>query len=110
MESDLPYEERQRLLSRVADTVWAFPRAEQRHLLSEYEDEANFVADVKANLKEPFASDLIKYKRHRPSFVLFEMTCALNELPLDMFRRCRIDEATSEVSMKDFHSGGLLSC
>ena len=99
MESDLPYEEKQRLLTRIADAVWAFPRAERRHLLSEFEDEADFVTDVQQNLQEPFASDLIKNKRHRPSFALFEMTCAINELPVDVFRRNRIDESVSEVSV-----------
>lgn len=108
MESDLPEAEKQRLLQRVADAVWAFSRAMRRHLLSEFEDEDEFVRDVRNKLQDPFASDLINYKRHRPSFALFEMTCAINELPLDMFRRNDIDEATSEYVHYYILSSGFL--
>lgn len=97
MESDLPFEEKQQLLKRVTDAVWAFARAECRHLLSDYEDEVQFQLDVRKNLAYPFASDIIRHKRHRPSFALFELSCALNELPLDMFRRNEIDFAVSEL-------------
>jgi len=110
MESDLPYEEKQALLVRVADAVWAFARAERRHLLSKHEDEEDFIVDVMANLREPFASDLIKNKRHRPSFALFELTCAINELPLDMFRRNHIEESVSQVSItRCFHNVAITS-
>ena len=97
MESDMPYEEKQKLLVRIADAVWAFPRAEQRHLLSGYEDEIQFQLDIRRKVHEPFASDVIRIIRHRPSFVLFELSCALNELPLDLFRRNQIDEAVSQL-------------
>jgi len=98
LEEDLlSYEEKQRLITRVMAAVWAFARAEKRHLLSEYEDEAQFIADINYNLPDPFASDLIQNKRHRPSFALFELSCALNELPLDMFQRCQLEEATTKL-------------
>jgi len=97
LKADLPDQEKQELLSRIAFAVWAFPRSLRRHLLSEYEDETSFVTDVIATLPEPFASDLIKSKRHRPSRALFELSTAINELPIEIFRRQGMDESVSEL-------------
>jgi len=97
LKADLPDQEKQELLSRIAFAVWAFPRSLRRHLLSEYEDEESFVADVKATLPEPFASDLINSKRHRPSRALFELSTAINELPIEIFRRQGMDESVSQL-------------
>jgi len=95
--SDLPFDEKQRLLNRIRDTIWAFPRALARHLLSEREDEENYCQAVREQLDEPFASELIRWKRHRPSRALFEMSNAINELPLEMYRRIAIDESVSHL-------------
>lgn len=93
----MPFDEKQRLLNRIRDTIWAFPRALARHLLSEREDEENYCQAVREQLDEPFASELIRWKRHRPSRALFEMSNAINELPLEMYRRIAIDESVSHL-------------
>lgn len=96
--SDLPSEEKQRLLRRTRDTVWAFPRTLARHLLSEREDEEAYCKAVQERLDEPFASELIRWKRHRPSRALFEMSNAINELPLETYRRIAVDESVSHLA------------
>lgn len=96
-QSDLPYEEKQRLLRRCADCVWAFPRSLTRHFLSEREDEEAFCQEVRQRLDNDFAEELIRWKRHRPSRALFEMSNAINELPLEMYRRISVDESVSHL-------------
>lgn len=42
---DLSNEEKQKLMERLEQAVWAFPRALTRHLLSEQEDQEDFARD-----------------------------------------------------------------
>jgi len=97
MQADIPAEEKQRLMKRVADAVWLFPRAEMRHLLSPREDEKSYVNDVRTRLPPPLAESMISFKRHRPSRALYEMTNAINDLPIEFFRRVNIDESVSHL-------------
>jgi len=95
--SDMPFPEKQRLLKRIGDIVWAFPRSLCRHLLSEREDEEDYCRAVRERLDGPFATELIHWKRHRPSRALFEMSNAINNLPLETYRRIAVDESVTHL-------------
>lgn len=95
--AELPASEKQRLMRRVADAVWLFPRAEQRHLLSAREDEEAYQVAVREKLPPALADDMINFQRHRPSRALYELTSAINEIPIEMFRRVSVDESVSHL-------------
>ena len=97
--ADIPAAEKQRLMKRVADAVWLFPRAEQRHLLSKREDEHAYQLAVRERLvnDQELAEDMISFERHRPSRALYEMTSAIHEIPIEMFRRVAVDESVSHL-------------
>jgi ion channel-forming bestrophin family protein len=93
---DIPDSEKYRLVRRIADSVWLFPRALQRHLLNPAEDEETFQKDVRAKLPRELAEDVIA-ARHRPVRSLYEMSKAINALPTDTIQRTQIDRAVSEM-------------
>jgi ion channel-forming bestrophin family protein len=95
-QADIPSEEKQRLLCRLAAAVWCFPRSMTRHLLGSVEDEEDYVADCRANLRPELAEDLIA-ARHRPSRALYELSCAINEFPLSDWRRIAVDTAATAL-------------
>jgi ion channel-forming bestrophin family protein len=95
-ESDLPREEKHRLVARLAAAVWCFPRSLTRHLLSAAEDEADYAADVRSNLRPDLAEDLIA-ARHKPTRAMYELSCAINEFPLSDWRRVAIDTAATAL-------------
>jgi putative membrane protein len=95
--ADLPASEKQRIMRRVADAVWLFPRAEQRHLLSAREDEEAYQQAVRERLSPALAEDLISFQRHRPSRALYELSSAINEIPIELFRRVSVDESVSHL-------------
>ena len=87
-------------MKRVANAVWLFPRAEQRHLLSPREDEEPYQKAVRERLGDydpVLADDMVSFTRHRPSRALYEMTSAINEIPIEMFRRVSVDESVSHL-------------
>lgn len=90
----IPPSEKQRLLCRLAAAIWCFPRSMTRHLLSADEDEANYATECRENLRPELAQDLIA-ARHRPTRALYEVSCAINELPLAPWRRITMDKATT---------------
>jgi hypothetical protein len=92
----IPTSEQRRLLGRLAGAVWAFPRSMTRHLLSAEEDEQAYCNDVRANLRTELAEDLVA-ARHRPARALYELSCAIQELPVTTWRRCKIDAAVSSL-------------
>jgi ion channel-forming bestrophin family protein len=65
-----------------------------RHLLSPAEDEVAYAAECRENLRPELAEDLVA-ERHRPSRALYELSCAINELPLSPWRRISIDKAVT---------------
>ena len=89
-ECDIPQEEKYRLMSRLAASVWCFPRSMTRHVLSAREDDAAYAEDVRANMRPELAEDLIG-ARHKPTLATYEISCAINEFPLSDFRRAAID-------------------
>jgi putative membrane protein len=95
--AEIPVEEKIRLARRIADAVWLFPRTMQTHLLNPVEDAEAYVADVWEKLPDhELAEDLIK-ARHKPTLALYEMSCAINEIPLDTIQRTMIDTAVSQM-------------
>jgi ion channel-forming bestrophin family protein len=95
-ESTLPREEKHRLMARLAAAVWCFPRSLARHLLSAEEDDADYAADVRSNLRADLAEDLIA-ARHKPTRAMYELSCAINEFPLSDWRRVAMDSAATTL-------------
>lgn len=93
-EAALSNDEKQRLMERIEMAVWCFNRSVTRHLLSAREDEADYASDCRAKLRPDLAEDLIA-ARHKPTRALYEITTALNELPIDELRIISIDKATT---------------
>lgn len=77
-------------MARLAAAVWCFPRSLARHLLSEAEDQKDYAADCRSNLRADLAEDLI-VARHKPTRALYELSCAINEFPISDWRRVAID-------------------
>jgi ion channel-forming bestrophin family protein len=95
-ESEVPSEEKRRLIGRLAAAVWSFPRSMTRYLLSPAEDEAAYAADCRTNLPAELAEDLIA-AQHRPSRALYELSCAINALPISTWRRVNVDRAVNSL-------------
>lgn len=95
-QADISNKEKQRLLCRLAAAVWCFPRSMTRHLLSSVEDEEAYVTDCRANLRSELAEDMIAV-RHRPARALYELSCAINDLPLSDWRRISVDKAATSL-------------
>jgi ion channel-forming bestrophin family protein len=95
-ESNLPAEEKHRLMARLAAAVWCFPRSLTRHLLSAAEDEYDYAVDVRSNLRADLAEDLIA-ARHKPTRAMYELSCAINEFPLSDWRRVAMDSAATTL-------------
>lgn len=96
-ETDLSIEDRQKVLTRLECAVWSFCRSTTRHLLSEREDQEEFAKDVRAKLRPDLAEDLI-VARHKPARSLYEITCAIQELPLNERRQVAIDVSTTVLT------------
>jgi ion channel-forming bestrophin family protein len=77
-ESSLPEEQKQKLMERLEQAVWSFPRSVTRHLLAEQEDQADFVEDCRSRLRPDLVEDLA-VARHKPTRSLYELSCAINE-------------------------------
>lgn len=95
--ADIPQHEKLRLTRRIADAVWLFPRTMQTHLLNPAEDADAYAAAVRRKLPDQeLAEDLIA-ARHKPTLALYELSCAINEIPLDTVQRSTIDTAVSQL-------------
>jgi ion channel-forming bestrophin family protein len=93
-QSNISPDEKRGLICRLAAAVWCFPRSMTRHLLSPAEDEHAYASDCRSNLRSELAEDLIA-ARHRPSRALYELSCAINALPLSAWRRIEVDKAVN---------------
>lgn len=96
-ETDLSIDDRQKILTRLECAVWSFCRATTRHLLSEREDQEEFAKDVRAKLRPGLAEDLI-VARHKPTRALYEITCAIQELPFNERRQVGMDVSTTVLT------------
>jgi ion channel-forming bestrophin family protein len=96
LKSDLAAEEKVILIRRVADCVWLFPRSLQRHLWNPVEDTEPFANAVRGRLDYKLAEEMIN-ARHKPTRALYEMSKAVNELPLDTIQRSTIDQCVTTL-------------
>lgn len=83
-------EKRKAALKRLARSVWSFVRSLKRHL-SDPADEADFQAELYEKLPQEQA-DAIIAAVHRPNRAMFEISCAVNDLPMHFMRRNEIDK------------------
>jgi len=82
--------ERQYLLGQVSLMTWAFVRSMKRHLSPPDEDEEDFVAEIRARLT-PDQSDAIISAVHRPNRALFDLSVAIEQLPMHFVRKNSIN-------------------
>ena len=83
-------EERLRKLSRLSKSVWSFSRALARHLSDPNEDEEAFQNDVREWL-DPEQAEALIAADHRPNRAMFDIGCAINDLPMHFIRRNQMD-------------------
>ena len=84
-------------LDRLAVTIWSFPRSLQRHLLGEVEDGEEYCKDVRERCPPNMAEGLI-VARHKPSRALYELSNAINDLPMTYLRRIELDKSCVEFA------------
>ena len=82
--------ERQYLLGQVSLMTWAFVRSMKRHLSPPDEDEDDYVAEIKARLT-PDQADGIISAAHRPNRALYDLSVAIEKLPMHFVRRNAIN-------------------
>lgn len=93
-EASMPNEEKQRLMERLEQAVWCFSRSLTRHLLSAQEDAADYATECRQRLRPDLAEDLIA-ARHKPTRALYELSTAINELPISELRIISMDRSTT---------------
>mmetsp|Transcript_23414 Transcript_23414/g.50788 ORF Transcript_23414/g.50788 Transcript_23414/m.50788 type:complete len:425 (-) Transcript_23414:142-1416(-) len=83
---------RREKLQHLAKCIWAFPRSLARHMESPFISEADYVADLLEKLDPDQAEGLIA-SAHRPNRALFDLSNAVNDLPMHALRRNEIDKS-----------------
>ena len=83
---------RKEVLNELEKAIWEFPRSLQRHLLRADEDEESFQKDVREKL-DPEAAEALIASPHRPTKALFDLSQAVNELPISYLKRLEIDKS-----------------
>ncbi|KAL7538924.1 hypothetical protein ACHAXR_009602 [Thalassiosira sp. AJA248-18] len=86
--------ERQYLLGQVSLMTWAFVRSMKRHLSPPDEDEDDFVAEIQARLT-PDQAEAIISATHRPNRALFDLSVAIEKLPMHFVRKNSINQNLS---------------
>jgi predicted membrane chloride channel (bestrophin family) len=82
--------ERQYLLGQVSLFTWAFVRSMKRHLSPPDEDEEDFCAEIRARLT-PSQADAIISAVHRPNRALYDLSVAIEMLPMHFVRKNAIN-------------------
>lgn len=90
-------EKRRAALERLSLMIWSFPRSLQRHLLGEVEDHEAYCEIVRKRLPPDVAEGLI-IARHKPSRSLYELSNAINDLPMPYLRRIELDKSCVEFA------------
>ena len=86
--------EREHLLGQVSLFTWAFVRSMKRHLSPPDEDEEDYIAELKSRLT-PEQSDAIISATHRPNRALFDLSVAIEKLPMHFMRKNEINKNLS---------------
>jgi predicted membrane chloride channel (bestrophin family) len=87
-------EKRKEDLKAVSLATWSFVRAMKRHLSPEKEDEEAFRAELHEKLPAPQASAIIN-AAHRPNRALFDLSIAIENLPMHFVRRNEVHTAVT---------------
>eukprot|EP00578_Thalassiosira_sp_NH16_P006524 CAMPEP_0181104038 /NCGR_PEP_ID=MMETSP1071-20121207/15204_1 /TAXON_ID=35127 /ORGANISM="Thalassiosira sp., Strain NH16" /LENGTH=434 /DNA_ID=CAMNT_0023187189 /DNA_START=86 /DNA_END=1390 /DNA_ORIENTATION=+ len=94
--------ERQYLLGQVSLMTWAFVRSMKRHLSPPAEDEDDFVAEIKSRLTPDQAGAIIS-ATHRPNRALYDLSVAIEKLPMHFVRK---DSINTNLSIFEDTLGG----
>lgn len=84
-------------MRRIANGVWLFARTMQTHLLQPTEDADAYAVEVRERLPNEELAEMLISARHKPTLALYELSCAINQLPLDTFQRTKIDAEVTEM-------------
>jgi ion channel-forming bestrophin family protein len=87
-------EKRKEDLKQVALTTWSFVRAMKRHLSPPWEDEEDFKKELKEKLPA-LQADAIINAAHRPNRALFDLSLAIENLPMHFLRKNEIHQAVT---------------
>ncbi len=93
-EREVDPEERAYLLGQVSLFTWAFVRSMKRHLSPPDEDEEDYVAELKSRLT-PEQSEAIISAAHRPNRALYDLSVAIEKLPMHFMRKNEINKNLS---------------
>eukprot|EP00986_Skeletonema_menzelii_P002611 scaffold714_cov99-Skeletonema_menzelii.AAC.1 len=86
--------EREYLLGQVSLFTWAFVRSMKRHLSPPDEDEEDYIAELKSRLT-PEQADAIISAAHRPNRALYDLSVAIEKLPMHFMRKNEINKNLS---------------
>jgi putative membrane protein len=87
--------EREYLLGQVSLFTWAFVRSMKRHLSPPGEDEEDFIAELKSSRLTPEQADAIISATHRPNRALYDLSVAIEKLPMHFMRKNEINKNLS---------------
>jgi predicted membrane chloride channel (bestrophin family) len=87
--------EREYLLGQVSLFTWAFVRSMKRHLSPPAEDEEDYIAELKSSGLTPEQADAIISATHRPNRALYDLSVAIEKLPMHFMRKNEINKNLS---------------
>jgi predicted membrane chloride channel (bestrophin family) len=87
-------ERREKDLKALSLATWAFVRAMKRHLSPPAEDEEDFKKEILEKLPKGQAEAIIK-AAHRPNRALFDLSVAIENLPMHWLRKNEIHKAVT---------------
>ena len=85
-------EKRQEDLNRLALATWSFVRSMKRHLSPEWEDEEDFKRELYEKLPRAQADAIIS-AAHRPNRALYDLSLAIENLPMHFIRKNEVHKA-----------------
>ena len=95
--------EREYLLGQVSLFTWAFVRSMKRHLSPPAEDEEDYIAELKSSRLTPDQADAIISAAHRPNRALYDLSVAIEKLPMHFMRK---NELNTKLSIFEDTLGG----
>jgi len=86
-----------RLARRITKAVWLFnPAEDATAFANELRHQRTRMHDDEKDT-DSLLTDLVS-ARHKPSLVLYELSCAINDMPFDTVQRSTMDTAVSHLS------------
>ena len=87
-------DQRDYLLGQVSLLTWAFVRSMKRHLSPPEEDEEDYIAEIQSKLAPDQAAAIIS-ANHRPNRALYDLSVAIEKLPMHFMRKNEINKNLS---------------